>query len=301
MKIIFLGTPEFALPSLKSLAEESDIEMSAVVTQPDKPVGRKQVLCPPPVKVMAEEMDIKVFQPKNKEELYQSLKDMEVDFFIVIAFGMILTEKILAIPQYGSINVHASILPKYRGASPIQQALLHGDHETGVSIMKMDEKLDHGPVYQINKIIIKPEDSLSQLNDNLANLGGNILVNILKKIIEQPLIPIEQKHQEASYCKKISKEDGKIDWNKSATEIINMMRAFSPWPGIYTDFHGKKLKIIKAEQEEGTITPGQFQLVGRKLLIGTRKGVLRPLEVQIEGKRISEVSDFINGNKDHLR
>ncbi len=301
MKIVFLGTPEFALASLNSLSNDPNIDIVTVVTQPDKPVGRKQVLTPPPVKVLAEKIGLKVIQPKNNEELYDNLANIKADFFIVIAFGMILPKKILDIPTYGSINVHASLLPKYRGASPIQQSILKGDDQTGISIMKMDEKLDHGPVYIVKRMPISPKDTSETLSTKLSFLGGEILPSVLHDIVEENLKEIPQNHKQASHCKKIKKEDGKIDWNKSATEIMNMMRAFTPWPGIYTNFKNKKLKIIQAEKEDGNLEIGEFKLNGKKLMIGTGDGVITPSEVQIEGKKACKISDFINGNKNDLK
>jgi len=301
MKIVFLGTPEFALASLNSLSNDPNIDIVTVVTQPDKPVGRKQVLTPPPVKVLAEKIGLKVIQPKNNEELYDNLANIKADFFIVIAFGMILPKKILDIPTYGSINVHASLLPKYRGASPIQQSILKGDDQTGISIMKMDEKLDHGPVYIVKRMPISPKDTSETLSTKLSFLGGEILPSVLHDIVEENLKAIPQNHKQASHCKKIKKEDGKIDWNKSATEIMNMMRAFTPWPGIYTNFKNKKLKIIQAEKEDGNLEIGEFKLNGKKLMIGTGDGVITPSEVQIEGKKACKISDFINGNKNDLK
>lgn len=297
MKVIFFGTPEFAVPALKELKKQK-IEIVAVVTQPDKPVGRKKIMTKSPVKKCAEDLNLKILQPKNQKELFDILKDSKADFFIVIAYGMILSKEILQMPKYACINVHASLLPKYRGASPIQEALLNGDKSTGISIMKMDEKLDHGPIYLIKRIEIEEKDDLVSLSEKMSKLSGEILPHMLKDISEGLLMPIHQDedHQKPSYCRKIKKEDGKINWEKqSAEEVKNMISAYSPWPGVYTDFKGKKLKILDSETAKENLNPGQFKVDGKALKIGTTKGVLIPKKVQIEGKNEMDVTSFING------
>lgn len=297
MKVIFFGTPQFAVLSLNELKKQK-IDIAAVVTQPDKPAGRKKVMTKSPVKQCAEDLNLKILQPRNQKELFDSLKGLKADFFIVIAYGMILSKEILQIPKYSCINVHASLLPKYRGASPIQEALLNGDKSTGISIMKMDEKLDHGPIYLIKKIEIEAKDDLTSLSNKMAKLSGEILPHVLKDIVEGLLIAIKQDedHQKSSYCRKIKKEDGKINWKKqSAKEVQNMIRAYSPWPGVYTDFKDKKLKILDSETVEESLNPGQFKVDGKALKIGTAKGVLIPKKVQIEGKNEMDITSFING------
>ncbi len=302
MKIVFFGTPEFAVPTLEALKIANNIEVTAVITQPDKKVGRKQILSPPAVKSCAQKLNIEVKQPTNKEELKEMVKNFEVDFFIVIAYGMILDKEILSIPKYGAINIHASLLPKYRGASPIQQSLLNGDEETGISIMKMNEKMDQGPVYFMKKLEIK-DDSLEILTKKLALLGSLHLVPILEDIESGMLNPIPQKEENATYCKKITKEDGKINWGtQSADQIINMIRAFTPWPSVYTTFNNKNLKIIKAKKSQttGTKEIGKLYSENKELKVNTINGTLEILEVQPEGKSAIKATDFINGNKSML-
>lgn len=308
MKIVFFGTPEFATKTLESLYESDDVEIIAVMTQPDKKVGRKKILTPPPVKVLAEELDLKVFQPKNKKELKNILQtekafqNTEIDFFVVIAYGMIIPEEILEIPEYGSINIHASLLPRYRGASPIQEALLNGDKETGITIMKMEEELDSGPIYLLRKLDIKEDENLPALTNRLAQLSSEICPLILQDIKDGMLSPIPQSHENATYCKKIKKEDGKIDWNIEAEKIYNMSRAYTPWPGIYCEFQGKKLKIIstKFEDKESNKPPGTFYLEDKTLKIATKKGSLLPQTLQIEGKKEMMAQDFANGYRNAL-
>lgn len=298
MKIIFFGTPEFAAPGLEILAKIPNIEISAVVTQSDKPVGRKKRLTPPPVKIAAEKLGLKVIQPKNKKQLTDLLKNTEADFFIVIAYGMILPKEALKMPKIAAINVHASLLPKYRGASPIQETLLNGDNETGISIMKMDEKLDEGPVYLIKRIKIEKTDNLQTLTTKLANLSAQILPLALEDIIDNDLTPLPQNHKETTYCKKIKKQDGKINWNKSAEEINNMIRAYTPWPSAYTEFKGKKLKILESNFEKTTSKekPGTFFLEEKTLKIAAKSGNLLPKKLQLEGKNEMEAKAFINGH-----
>jgi len=301
MKIIYFGTPEFAVKPLEELYKEGSFEILGVVTQPDKPQGRKQIMTPSPVKECALKLGLKVIQPNNKKELEEDLKQFEnVDFFVVIAYGMIITKKVINMPKYGAINVHASLLPKYRGASPIQESLLHGDSETGVSIMAMDEIMDHGNVYLIKRIKIDENDNLESLSSKLSVISAEILPHTLKDIANKSLSPLTQNHDKATFCHKIEKEDGKINFNKSASEILNTLRAFTPWPGIFTEFKGKKLKIIETNISEDQISPGSFKIDGKKLKIGTAKGSLLPTKLQIEGKNIMTAEAFVNGYKSQL-
>jgi len=302
MKIVFLGTPEFAVPSLKMLALTKNIGISTVVTQPDKAVGRKQTLTAPPIKATALELGLPVIQPKNKQSLIESLKDLKADFFVVIAFGMLLPKEILKMPKYGCINVHASLLPKYRGASPIQESLLNGDKETGISIIKIDEELDHGDVFFIKRIPIEKEDNLISLSNRLAETSSIVLPLVLHDIIKQNLSPLAQLHRNATFCRKIRKEDGKIDWeNKTAEEINNMLKAYTPWPLIYTDFNGKKIQILETTISNDKIAPGKFILDNNILKIGTKKGSLIPKTVQLEGKKPMDIKSFINGYRQFLK
>lgn len=297
MKIVYFGTPEFALNPLESLLKEEKNEILAVVTQPDKAQGRKKILTPSPIKRLAKLRNLKVIQPKNKKELKSELEKLErADFFVVIAFGMILSKNVLDMPKFGSINVHASLLPKYRGASPIQESLLHGDNETGISIMQIDEELDHGNIFLIRRLSINAEDNFGTLSSKLSGLATNILPHVLSDIADGNLKAISQNHAKASYCHKINKEDGKIDFFTSAQEIRNKIRAYTPWPGVYTTLKDKKLKIITSNVEsEENLSPGEFKIENKILKIGTKKGVLLPKTLQLEGKKVMDVKSFING------
>lgn len=298
MKIVFFGTPEIAVPILETLAEIPDFDVISVVTQPDRPVGRKGAITPPPVKNSATKLGIDVMQPENKAELEELLRDTEADFFIVVAYGMIIPKHILDIPRHGSVNVHYSLLPKYRGASPIQESLLHGDKESGVTLIKMDEDLDHGPVFLMKRIKIENDDNLLSLSIKLTNLSSQILPLALEDIAQGNLEPIEQPHNQATFCKKIKKSDGKIDWNKSAAEIKNMIRAYTPWPSVFTEISGKKLKILSADVYEGKgETPGKFTIEDKILRISTSKDYIVPKKVQLEGKKEMDIETFLNGFK----
>lgn len=304
MKIAFLGTPEFANPFLEELIKEG-IEIECVITQPDRPMGRKQHLAKSPVKILAEEKKLTILQPKNKLELGKLTQNLEVDFFVVIAFGMILPKEILEIPKHGSINVHASLLPKYRGASPIQESLLNGDQETGLSIIEIDEKLDHGPIYLTERIKIDDEDTYESLAAKIAYVGAQNLPHALEDICNglQQATPQDENHEKPSYCRKISKEDGTINFQLPAERIKNMLRAYTPWPGIFTTFQNKKLKIKAAtiEKINSKMTPGTFFIENRVLKIQTQQWLLIPERLQFEGKNEVSAKEFINGNMKFLK
>lgn len=297
MKIVFFGTPEIASPILDTLAQIPEFEILSVYTQPDKPSGRKGEITPPPVKVSAEKHGLPVVQPSSTKELKESLKNTKADFFIVIAYGLIFPKETLNIPKYSTINIHFSLLPKYRGASPIQESLLRGDKETGISIIKMDEELDHGPIILTKRIEIEKDDNLITLSAKLSNLSSQILPLILEDLKEGNLTPIEQNHSNATFCKKIKKSDGEIDWNTSAEDIKNMIRAYTPWPSVFTEIKGKKLKILKTEIEESSkkLNPGKYKIENSKLKISTKNGYLIPKKVHLEGKKEMDISSFLNG------
>lgn len=306
MKLVFFGTPQFAVPSLEILSKCPEIEIAAVVTQSDKPVGRKKTIIPSPVKQKAVQLGLKILQPKNKKELIDSLKNIEADIFLIIAYGMILPKEVLKMPKISAINVHPSLLPRFRGASPIQETLLNGDKETGISIIQMTETVDEGPVYFVKRVQIDPNDNLQSLTKKLAEISSQILPLVLEDIEKKILTPLPQNNKKTTYCKKINKTDGKIDWNKSAEEISNMIKAFTPWPSVYTEFKGKNLKILEAEIENRTTekAPGTFFLErtakGKILKIAAKKGTIIPKKVQLEGKKEMDAQTFVNGYKNLL-
>ncbi len=298
MKIIYFGTPEIATVPLMTLCLNQEIKVLAVVTQPDKPVGRKKTITSSPVKITAQNFNIPVIQEENSEKLYEKLKKYKPDFFVVMAFGMILPKKILTLPKNSAINIHTSLLPKYRGASPIQETLLKGDKETGISIIEMNEKMDQGNIYMIKRIKIDSKENLKTLTEKLAYISGTILPFILKDIKNKNIKSIPQEHKKATYCKKIKKQDGKINWELEAEKINNMIKAYNPWPSTWTNFKNKKLKIIEAETDKEKTNPseiGKFKIKNEILKIPTKKGNLIPTKVQLEGKKEMEIKEFLNG------
>lgn len=297
MKIVFVGTPKFASNILKGLMKKHKPVL--VITSPDKPVGRKKILAPSQVKVIAEENDIPVVQPEKIEEYQEDLKRLNPDLIILTAYGQIISKELLNIPKYGSINIHPSLLPKYRGASPIQTAILNGNEETGVTIYQMDEKIDHGEILSQIKYSIDKKVNYEELEKELSKVGLNLLLKTLPDIFEEKTKPQKQIDSDATYTKIMKKEDGNIDWNKSAQEIERQIRAFSVWPGSFTHWkkHDKKLqiKILSADIEESKGIPGK---VFPELVVGCGTSSLAIKELQLEGKNETNSEDFLKGNSD---
>ncbi len=314
MKIIFMGTPEFAVPSLRALVESGD-EAVAVVTQPDKPKGRGLEVAPPPTKVLAERHGIPVLQPAKikTEEFFNELKKFNPDLICVAAYGKILPKNILDLPHYGCINVHASLLPKYRGAAPINWAIIRGEKVTGITTMKMDEGMDTGDMLLKKEVPIYDEDTGETLSERLSEIGARLLIETIRLLKEGKLSPIPQVHSQATYAPMLKKEDGKIDWKKSAEEIRNLIRGAIPWPGAYTNLEGKLLKIYKARLVEdcGSLNdlpldhyprsqgkPGEvIKSQSGILRIATGSGALDLLEIQIEGGKKLETEAFLRGRR----
>ncbi len=307
IKIVYMGTPEFAVPPLLALIGDPDFKVVAVVTQEDKKIGRKQILTAPPVKTAALKFDIPVLQPpsfKNNHEIVELLKGLNADFFVVAAYGQILPQAVLDIPLRGCINIHGSLLPKYRGASPVEESLLKGDSETGISFIKMTAKMDAGPVFIIHRLEIGKNDTSPVLREKLSGLAALQITFLLKDIVSGSIEPIEQDEKKATYCKKIVKENGIIDLDKfTSSEILNMIKAYDPWPGCFLVSPEKRLKILRADADNeskealNTKSHQSVDLSGGKIGIGTKKGLLIPLEVQLEGKNPMKIQDFLLGNK----
>lgn len=299
--IIFLGTPQFAVPTLERLIS-SGLAPQLVITQPDKPVGRKQELTSPPVKVIAEKNDIEVVQPKNKKELAEIIKKEKPDVCVLVAYGMIIPDEALAVPDYGFVNVHPSLLPLYRGSSPIQQALLDGAVETGVTIMKLDAEVDAGPIIVQESISITTEDTAESLHDKLSEIGADLVAEVLPKYIAGSVALTEQDHKKATMTGMVKREDGQVDWTKKAEEIERQFRAYFPWPGIFTYIGDKRLKIAKLRVFEGDFKGGMasgqvFLGEDKELLVACGSGAVELLEVQLEGKKAVSASEFVKGNK----
>ncbi|MGB9678961.1 MAG: methionyl-tRNA formyltransferase [Thermoanaerobacteraceae bacterium] len=300
MKIVFMGTPQFAVPSLKKLYEEN-YEIQAVVTQPDKKKGRGMQKNFSPIKQYALNIGANILQPekiKGNLDFIKELKALNTDFIVVVAYGKILPEEVLSIPKYGCINVHASLLPKYRGAAPINWAIINGEKETGITTMFMDKGLDTGDMLLKKSIKIMENDDAITIHDKLADLGGNVLIDTIEGLKKGLILPIKQNEDEATYAPIISKKMGHIDWSKDCNYIRNLVRGMVPWPGTYTFYNGKMLKIWKTEfvsydgyEEEGTVLSNN-----NKLLVKCLNGALNILEVQGEGTKRMNISDYLRGH-----
>lgn len=300
MRIIFMGTPDFAVGTLEALVNAGH-EVVLAVTQPDKPQGRKQILIAPPVKQTAEKLGIPVYQPKRvrEPEALALLRSYEPELIVVAAFGQILPKELLDMPQYGCINVHASLLPKYRGAAPIQWAILNGDAVTGVTIMRMDVGLDTGDMIAKAEVAITPQDTGGSLFDRLAETGAKLCVETIPSIVDGTAVYTPQDEQAATKVGQISKKDGLIDFTRSAAAIECQIRGLNPWPSAYTSLAGKTLKIWSAqvsdrqtEAQLGTVVLVEKDRFG----VQTGEGVLICTEVQLEGKKRMSAADFLRGN-----
>jgi methionyl-tRNA formyltransferase len=301
-KIIFLGTPEFALPALEALIK-NNLAPFLVITQPDKPVGRKQNLAAPPVKEMALANSLKVVQPKNKKELKMIFDKNQADVCVLVAYGLIIPDEIINLPKFGFLNIHPSLLPKYRGSSPVQSALLSGDSITGVSIIRLTNQVDAGPIVAQKKISISDNDNAETLHNKLSVLGAELLIENIHDYINGDLKPTAQDESKATYCQKISRQDGQINWLKSATEIKHQFQAFNPWPGVFTLLGSKRLKITDLSVLEGdfgaNLAPGQVFLgPNNTLAVKCGQGALELKIVQLEGKKEMSGAEFLRGQKD---
>lgn len=299
IRTIFMGTSEFALPILKGLIE-AGVNLCAVYTQPDRPKGRGKKLAPSPVKQMAEQHGIAVYLPVKLREpsVVEELKSLAPDLIVVAAYGQILPKSVLEIPKYGCINVHASLLPRYRGAAPINKAVMEGEEVTGVTTMFMDVGLDTGDMLVKRTTPIGFEETAKSLRDRLALLGREAMEETLHRLCEETLTPEPQNDEQSSYAPMLKKEDGHIDWHKSAVAIHNLVRGLDPWPGAYTTLEGNILKIARTFPEKGQGgDPGTVLSSGPDgLRIACGEGVLLVRELQISGKKRLSAVDFLRGN-----
>lgn len=303
MKIVFMGTPDFAVGALEALIDAGH-DITAVVTQPDKAKGRSGKLVPSPVKECALKYGIPVMQPvriKTPEAVAQ-LKDYEADVYIVAAFGQILSQEILDIPKYGCLNIHASLLPKYRGASPIQHVIIDGEKETGVTIMRMDKGLDTGDMLYKKSVIIESTDNYETLHDKLMLIGGQAIVEALSLLEEGKLVKEKQNDSESCYAPLICKQMGRLDFTESAVVLDRLIRGVTPWPSAFTFYQGRQLKIWRAEPAEiscdGPAETGTVLKVDKEsFLVACGQGAIRILEVQLEGKKRMSTHDFLLGVK----
>ncbi len=299
LKIVFMGTPDFAVPCLQALVDHH-YSISLVVTRPDQPKGRGKKILPPPIKTAAEALQLPVLQTASvkSEEFVRLIKNLGPDVMVVVAFGHILPKKVLEIPILGAINVHASLLPKYRGPAPIQWAIINGETITGVTTMLMDAGMDTGEILLSTSIEIHPEDTAGTLHDRLAPLGASLLIETLARLETQTLRPLPQNHAQSSYAPLFKKQDGHIDWHKPADQIERWIRGLTPWPGAFTFINGKRMRIFKARlwDTEFQDIPGKvIAASSHHLCVATGCGALSVLEVQMDsGKRLA-VGEFLKG------
>jgi methionyl-tRNA formyltransferase len=299
-KIVFMGTPDFAVPTLKSLIAHHDV--IGVVTQPDRPAGRKNKIKSSPVKEVAIEAGIPVFQPKRirNPEAIEELKQWDADFHVVVAFGQILPQAVLDLPRVAPINIHGSLLPRWRGAAPIHAAIRAGDTETGITIMMIDAGLDTGDMLTKRAILIEQDETAQTLHDKLMQIGAKLLIETLPKVLSGEIQPQQQDDSLATYAPQINKEDGRIDWSQPSINIERLVRAFTPWPGTFTFWNGKQLKIHSGINGEGTARHGQVVETDGQIAIGTGDGLYYLQEVQLTGKKRISIKDFANGYSDFV-
>ena len=301
-----MGTPDFAVGTLKALVEAGH-EVAAVVTQPDKPKGRSKELVFSPVKQEAVKLGIEVLQPEKarNEEFIEKLRTYDADIFVVVAFGQLLPKSIIDMPRFGCVNVHASLLPEYRGASPIQWAVIDGCEYSGVTTMKMDEGLDTGDILLVKKVKLDKKETGGSLFDRLSDVGAHLLVKTLEGLEAGTITPVKQDDSESTYVKMLHKSFGKMDFNKSAAELERLIRGLNPWPSAFTYIDGKMLKIWDAdvadnisEVQTEEVKPGQVVTVGKNTFtIACGQGYLVVNEVQLEGKKRMDSGSFLRGNQ----
>ncbi len=301
ISIIFFGTGDFATVILQGLINNPLVKVELVITQPDKPVGRKQELQLPPVKLLAQKHGLQIEQP---EKLQRSLvganllgMTKKIDLNIVVDYGLLIPQNIIDIPKHGSINIHPSLLPLYRGPSPIQSVLINGESQTGVSIMLIDAKMDHGPILAQKTLNIEPDDTYTTLHAKAAKMASEMLLNTIPAYVDGKISPKPQDDKKATFCKILKREDGLVDFNKTAQEIYNQYRGLTPWPGIYIEVKNQRLKLLRIKPSEAKIENKIVVYKDEKIFIGCNSGCIEILELQMEGKKPMKAKDFINGYK----
>ncbi len=296
LRIVFFGSPEFSLPALEAL--HAHFFLAGVVTQPDKPAGRGRQLTPPPVKVLADKLNVPAIQPEKLRapDVYEKIASWQPDLIVVAAYGQILRQSILDLPRFGCLNIHPSLLPRWRGASPIPFALLAGDLLTGVTIMKMDAGMDTGAILSQEEECIFPDDNAGTLHNRLAVKGADLLIGTIPGFVDGIIEPRPQDNEAATYSRLITKQDGALDFNNSCIELVNRVRAFTPWPGAYFAWKDSPLKVLQAHCLEDLVaTPGERKIIEGLPAVGARDGWLVINVLQPAGKRPMAGSDFLRG------
>ncbi len=295
--LIFFGTDEFATATLEVLARNQDFKIVLVVTQPDRPTGRKQKVVQPSVKMMAEKYGIEVVQPESLKNFQFPISNFQLS--IVYRYGLIVPKNILEMPTHGTINIHPSMLPKYRGPSPIQTAIMNDDTETGITVMLMDEKMDHGPILAQKLFPIAPDDTYQTLSSKMTPKVNELLLTTIPRFLSGEIKPTPQNDNDATFSKILSRDDGKIDWSQSATEIYNQYRGLTPWPGVWTMWKGKRLKLLTIAPSTirgGTV--GVVSVADGKMYIACGEDSIEVIELQLEGKKVMDAKTFLSGYKD---
>ncbi len=304
IRTIFIGTPDFGIPSLKKLVNDERFEVVAVITSPDKKVGRQYIITPPPIKVEAEKLNLLVIQPLQIVEIKNKIQDLKPDIMVVAAYGQIISEEILFIPKFGSINIHGSLLPKYRGSACIQAPILNGDQKSGVTIILMDENIDTGPILNQSEVILSAKETSASLYKKLSILGAEILIPTLTDYINGKIKPQKQDNSKTSYTKQFKKQDGQISWNKEAIEVERFIRAMNPWPGAFSYLNDNlMLKILEADFSlfnDDKRKIGELFLYNNQLAIKCLKNVLVIKKLQIQGKKEISSDSFISGYKKYI-
>lgn len=298
MKIVFMGTPDFAVPCLDAL-KGAGHEIAAVFTRPDKPKGRGYTLTPPPVKVRAEELGIPVYQPTSVKDgpAEERLREISADVIVVVAYGRILPPEILNMPKYGCVNVHASLLPRHRGASPIQWSLVCGDKVTGVTTMKMDVGMDTGDILETAKTEIDSQENCESLHDRLSEMGAKLIVSTLEKLQSGEITSVPQPENGVSYAPIIKKEMGLLDFSQSAEKLHDLIRGFYPWPAAYTFLDGRRIKVLSSRISDFSgAAPGEIVFSDSRFIVGCFGGALEFIDIQPEGRSRMKASDYIKGH-----
>lgn len=302
-KIIFIGTAEFGWPAFKAINQDPDFEIVLAITQPDKPIGRKQIIASSPIKIAAEKNNITVLQPEHIMDIKEKISWLKPDLIIVAAYAQLIPEEILSLPKYGCLNLHASLLPKYRGAAIIQAAILNGDGQTGLTVIKMDKSLDTGAILAQTTIKINDEDTAGTLYDKLSGASVDFFINTIKKYLAGKITPRPQNSGQASYAKALTKGDGLIDWSKPAEYLERFIRAMNPWPMAWTWWDGQQVKIISAQTEPIEINsykPGKTFKYNSGLAVQCGQDALIIKNLQLEGKNALESEEFLRGHKDFI-